>query len=58
MCWFNTKFFKLTLQILYNRQLGEFVMRSWEGLSVNRLDWSILERSYNYTSLLTIVVRK
>lgn len=58
MCWFNTKFFKLTLQILYNRQLGEFVMRSCEGLSVNRLDWSILERSYNYTSLLTIVVRK
>ena len=28
--WFNTKFFKLTLQELYGRQQGELTMRSWE----------------------------
>ena len=28
--WFNTKFFKLTSQELYDRQQGELTMRSWE----------------------------
>ena len=30
ICWFNTKFSKLTSQQLYGRQSGELLMRSWE----------------------------